>query len=103
MPWDDRDRWDVRLLDGYRRLAALRRSRDALARGGIRFLHASDDVLVYLRESRVERLLCLAARADHPPVAVPFRRLETLYGDDAVDGLLPSHGPAFHAWRIEAD
>ena len=47
-----------------------------------------------------ERLLCLAARAPHEPVSVPFGALETLYGDDATDGVLPSHGPAFHVWRI---
>src|SRR5262249_12405684 len=47
MPWDARERWDDRLLADYRRLAALRRSHDALSRGGLRVLHASDDVLVY--------------------------------------------------------
>ena len=100
MPWSHPARWDRELLDAYRRLIALRRSSDALARGGFRLAHAADDVLVYLRESRGERLLCLAARAPHEPVAVPFAELETLYGDDPTDGVLPSHGPAFHVWRI---
>jgi alpha-glucosidase len=100
MPWDRRETWDAVLLDAYRRLIALRRSSDALARGGIRYVHATDDVLVYLRETRLERLLCLAARAPHEPVAVPFAELETLYGEDAVGGVLPSGGPAFHVWRI---
>jgi len=57
----------------------------------------------YLRETKGERLLCLASRAPHEPVSVPFRNLETLYGDDANDGVLPSHGPAFHVWRIDED
>jgi hypothetical protein len=60
----------------------------------------SNDAVAYLRETRDERVLCLAARADHDPIRTPFPSLETLYGDDATDGVLPSHGPAFHIWRI---
>jgi len=100
MPWDNPSDWDEILLVEYRRLIALRRSSDALARGGIRYLHASNDAIVYLRETRVECVLCLAARAPHLPIAVPFREFETLYGDDAHNGILPAGGPAFHAWRV---
>ena len=53
-----------------------------------------------MRETRGERLLCLASRAPHDPVAVPFGRLETLFGEDARGGVLPADGPAFHIWRI---
>ena len=84
----------------YRRLVKLRRSSEALARGGFRYVHVGADALAYLRETKEERLLCLAARAPHEPIAVPFAGLETVYGDDAVDGVLPSHGPAFHVWRV---
>ena len=104
MPWDRPETWDTQLFEEYRRLIALRRSSDALARGGIRYAYVDDDVIAYLRETRDERLLCLASRADHPPVRVPFTSLETLYGDDAeIDGaeaVLPADGPSFHIWRI---
>jgi alpha-glucosidase len=100
MPWADSEHWDGRLLAEYRRLIALRRSSDALAHGGLRYAYVGKDVIVYLRESKLERVLCLAARAPHPEICVPFDHLETLYGDDAPGGRLPSHGPAFHAWRI---
>ena len=100
MPWDRIDTWDGALFEGYRALIALRRSSDALARGGIRYLHVSDDAIAYLRESSSERLLCLAARAPHDPIVVPFAGLDTLYGEDARDGVLPADGPAFHVWRI---
>ena len=111
MPWDRPETWDGALLAEYRRLIALRRSNEALARGGLRYVFVGDDVLVYLRESASERLLCLAARADHEPVRLPLSELgateaETLYGADAErDGehlILPGHGPAFHLWRLEA-
>jgi alpha-glucosidase len=100
MPWDRRESWETALLDEYRRLIALRRSHEALARGGFRFVYVDSDVIAYLRETRGERLLCLASRAPHEPVPVPFTSLETLYGDDAEDGLLPADGPSFHVWRV---
>jgi alpha-glucosidase len=100
MPWDRPDTWDTQLLDAYRALIALRRSSNALARGGIRYLHVSADAIAYLREAESETLLCLASRAAHEPIPVPFRSLETLYGEDVGDGVLPADGPAFHVWRI---
>jgi len=100
MPWGRRDTWDTAFLEEVRALVALRRSSDALARGGIRYVHVSDDAVAYLRETREERLLCLAARAPHDPITTPFTTLETLYGEDAEGGVLPADGPAFHIWRI---
>ena len=107
MPWDAPDRWDGALLNEYRRLIALRRSSDALARGGIRYAHVGDDAIAFLRESPSERLLVLAARASHEPIrlALDARELEPLLDSDplgAVDGVfeLPGDGPAFHVWRV---
>ena len=107
MPWDATERWDDGLLDGYRRLISLRRSSEALARGGIRYAHVGDDAIAYLREVPGERLLCLAARAAHEPIrlALDARSLETLVGGDSLstgDGVfeLPGDGPAFHVWRF---
>jgi alpha-glucosidase len=100
MPWGRPEEWDGELLDAYRRLIALRRTTPALQRGGIRYVHVSADAIAYLRETSGERLLCLAARAPHAPIHVPFRSLETLHGEEAVGGVLPDGGPAFHVWRI---
>jgi alpha-glucosidase len=88
------------LTGAYAALARLRRTSPALIHGGIRYVHVSADAVAYLRETRDETLLCLAARADHDPITTPFAKLETLYGDDASNGTLPSHGPAFHTWRV---
>jgi alpha-glucosidase len=104
MPWNLRDSWETELLEDYRRLIALRRSSAALARGGLRYAYVDEDVIAYLREAPDERLLCLASRAPHEPIRLPFTALETLYGDAAeIDGahaLLPADGPSFHVWRI---
>lgn len=100
MPWDRPETWDRELLEAYRRLIALRRSSPALARGGIRYAHVDSNVIAYLRETPTERLLCVASRAPHDPIRLPFRPLETLYGDDAQDGVFPADGPSFHVWRL---
>jgi alpha-glucosidase len=104
MPWGRREVWDEELLKSYRRLIELRRSSAALARGGIRYAFVDDDVIAYLRETPDERLLCLASRAPHEPIRLPFPSLETLYGDEPEveggDAVLPAEGPAFHVWRL---
>lgn len=109
MPWDEPDSWDRALLDEYRTLIALRRSSNALARGGMRYAFVGDDAIAYLRETTEERMLCLASRAPHGPVrlsldALGCRDLESLYGAPAVVGdgdvLLPAEGPSFHVWRL---
>jgi alpha-glucosidase len=109
MPWDRPETWDNELQAAYRRLVALRRSHEALARGGVRFAYVDDDVIAYLRETRSERLLCLASRAEHHPVrlslaALGCRVLDSLYGEaadvEASDVILPAAGPSFHVWRL---
>jgi len=107
MPWSRPESWDSPLLAEYRRLIALRRSSEALARGGIRYAFVDADVIAYLRETPGERLLCLASRAPHVPVRLPLacRELECLYGGEArlgEDGsaVLPADGPSFHVWRL---
>jgi alpha-glucosidase len=108
MPWQSAGRNDG-LLGEYRRLIALRRTSDALARGGMRYAYVDEDVIAYLRETDGERLICLASRDEHAAVRLPLaalraRELETLYGEDAdVDGddaVLPAAGPSFHVWRL---
>jgi alpha-glucosidase len=109
MPWDRPEEWDRPLHEEYRKLIALRRSSQALARGGIRYAAVGDDAIAYLREAGDDRLLCLASRGGHEPVrlslgALGCSGLEPLYGSDAepVDGhaLLPAEGPSFHVWRL---
>ena len=74
----------------------------ALARGGIRYAYVDADVISYLRETEGERLLCLASRSSHAPVALPLallgcRELEPVTGAEAAveagRALLPAEGP----------
>ena len=109
MPWAEPERWDTALLEAYRTFIALRRSSEALARGGIRFAHVGEDAIAYLRETRHERLLCLAVRAATDDLRVPLdelgtTELEPLFGGEARIGgaaaVLPGDGPAFHVWQL---
>jgi alpha-glucosidase len=109
MPWSRGETWDTVAHDAYRSLIALRRGSRALTRGGIRYAHVSADAIAYVREARDESVLCLAARGSHQPVwlsldALGARELQTLAGEDvSIDGdhaVLPTDGPAFHAWRV---
>jgi alpha-glucosidase len=110
MPWANRASWDTKLLAEFRALIALRRSSEALARGGMRYAFVGDDAVAYLRETSSERLLCLAARANHSSVRLPLdalgcRALGPVYGSPpSVDGghaVLPADGPSFHVWRLD--
>jgi alpha-glucosidase len=107
MPWDTlaESEESIRL---YSELIHLRTGHAALSAGGIRWLHAGADVLVFVRESAEECVLVVAARADFdlvlPPSAVAGQPV-ALYG--AVDaawsseGLtLSGSGPVFGAFAL---
>ncbi len=99
------------MLATYRQLIALRRGVDALRRGGMRFVAASDDAIAFVRETADETVLVHATRAPHQALKIGGGDLgmtgsaERLYGDGdlTVDGgtvALPGDGPAFNVWRI---
>jgi len=110
MPWENEASWDNDLFEWYRQCIAIRRSSDALAVGSLRWLHVGADVVVYLRETPEDRLLCCASRAVHAAVQLPTEallceRIVTVLGDSVTlleDRIvLPADGPSFHVWRLE--
>jgi alpha-glucosidase len=109
MPWERPDRQDASTFEAYRVLLGLRRRSVALRDGGLRWLLVADDAVAYLRESRDERVLVVAARAPWPGALLPAglapeRGVERLYGPDLrtdVAGLyVPGDGPAVGVWRL---
>jgi alpha-glucosidase len=87
MPWGEA--WDEAFLGAFRRLVRLRRSQPALARGGVRWVSVDADTIAFVRETREDRLLCVASRAPIDEVPGPFTELEPLY-----------ESPQFQIWRI---
>jgi alpha-glucosidase len=99
-PWSDEPsaaheqsaagRWDPRILQVYRGLIRTRNLSHALRHGGLRWVLADDDVLVFLRESAEQTALVHCARAAHGPIALSTRHLtgvadaQTAYGRDLI-------------------
>jgi alpha-glucosidase len=117
MPWDagqpgaepsDAERWDTRILAVYRGLISARNSSHALRHGGLRWVHADDDALVFLRESAEQTALVHCSRAAHDPIEISTRHLagvaaaHTAYGRDlALKGdrlSLAAGGPGVSVW-----
>ena len=102
------ERWDARLLEVYRGLIAARSASHALRHGGLRWVYADDDALVFLRESAEQTALVHCARAAHAPIEIPTRHLRgvatacTAYGRDLIlsgDGVsLTADAPGTNIW-----
>lgn len=89
MPWGrDPGTWDTRILDVYRQLIRVRKGAIALREGGLRWVYAGDDALVFLREHGDEVALVHVARSAHEPIRLPRGSLA------GVDGAHAAYGPA---------
>ncbi|WP_263118937.1 glycoside hydrolase family 13 protein [Cellulomonas sp. RIT-PI-Y] len=113
MPWTQIEAgggpdWDAGTFAVYRALIALRSEHRALREGGLRWVLVEDDALAFLRETRDERLLIVAARAPWAGGELPasLGSPETLYGGadltvTAAGALaVPGTGPGFGVWRL---
>ena len=87
MQWDGNG-WDTRLLEVYRGLIAARHRSFALRRGGLRWVHADGDAIVFLRETPDEVALVHVARAAHEPIVLDTRHLA------GIDTGTPAYGSA---------
>ena len=108
MPWDAAEA-AAETIDLYATLIHLRRDHEVLNTGGVRWLHASDDVLVYVRESAAECILLVAARGDYQ-LSLEANAVAgapaALFGegtaefDPAVGLVLRGAGPSFTAFAL---
>lgn len=60
--WADHSKWDLEFFSLVKELVSIRRTSDALAYGGLRWLKVEDDYIAYLRESKKETLLIIITR-----------------------------------------
>jgi alpha-glucosidase len=84
MPWGGERPTDSSLFDTYGRLAQLRRKHKALVSGAIRWLYASEEALVFARETKTETILVLASRGKDRHVEFAA---EALAGADLAENL----------------
>ena len=104
IPWGDAAAEP--LIERYARMIRLRRDHDVLSDGGLRWLAAEPEAVVFVRESREESVLVAAfrsaARVDLPAGSLPGDSLAVplCSESDAVGG---HGGPASVALEIRAD
>ncbi len=112
MPWAARGvddaRWDEATYAAYRTLIKARRSTPALHSGGLRWLHAQDDALVFLREHPEGSALVHVARDAHAQIRLRGEDLpEIVEGHPLVGSaplfeegsvLLEASGPRVAVW-----
>ena len=109
MPWRRPAERDEATHEAYKTLFGLRATEHALRDGGLRWLHADADTLVFAREVTHESLVVAARRAPGAPVSLPINvTLTGVYGAEnlvPVDGVvtLPGDGPALRIWRVGGD
>jgi alpha-glucosidase len=62
MPWDKKEAWDNDFFAAVSSLVAIRKSRHGLAEGGLRWLAVEDDYILFIRESKREKVLVFISR-----------------------------------------
>ncbi|WP_229384710.1 glycoside hydrolase family 13 protein [Microbacterium allomyrinae] len=106
LPWGE----EPRLADAYGRLSRLRRESRALQRGGLRWLYADDECLVFVRELEDEACLVFASRAA-AVARVPLTAVGAVASQEVDFGMvgvesdedgirLTSSGPSLSVWLL---
>lgn len=103
MPWDEPARRDEHTHDVYRRLAALRHAHRALREGSLRWVLVDDDALGYVRETRDETILVVAARAPWTGAVLPLGgSAERLFGSLELGAVRDAGAAAGHGAGVGA-
>lgn len=87
----------------YRRMIGLKRAHPALNGGGIRWLHASEEAVAFVRESAEECVLVVATRSAAEVDLAGELPDDAELGEGAASwraGLVHVDGPAFLAWHL---
>jgi len=107
--WENRSEWDHEFLGEVKKLVNLRRNRDSLIHGGLRWVAVEDDYIVYLRESKKESLLVFICRKGVKTridlAAYGYRVKETLYGESAKGSKISINckGATQSVWVVESN
>jgi alpha-glucosidase len=84
--WEDRSQWDHSFMSKVQQLIAIRKGNDALINGGLRWIAAEKDFILYLRESKKQSVLIFVSRtgvnAKIDLSALGLQVSKTLYGKD---------------------
>ena len=104
--WEDRSQWDYNFMDNVRQLISIRKSNDALVNGGLRWIAAEKDFILYLRESKKQSILVFVSRkgvnAKIDLSALGLHVTKTLYGNTATGSKfsVKSKGATAAIWEV---
>ena len=104
--WEDRSQWDHNFMDNVRQLISIRKSNDALVNGGLRWIAAEKDFILYLRESKKQSILVFVSRkgvnAKIDLSALGLHVTKTLYGNTATGSKfsVKSKGATQAIWEV---
>ncbi|MEK9599941.1 MAG: glycoside hydrolase family 13 protein, partial [Pontimonas sp.] len=71
IPWNGERKSDPSMIETYARLAQIRKKHKVLVDGSMRFLYASKEALVYVRESNTESVLVCVCRGRDRKFEIP--------------------------------
>lgn len=87
MPWGREKEWDNAFFDDVSQLVRIRKESDALANGGLRWIEVDDDSILFLRESKRQKLLVFISRTGVKKTidlaALGLKVERTLFGESA--------------------
>jgi alpha-glucosidase len=86
LPWNNERPHDTKMIETYAALAKLRKENSALVDGGLRFIYASDEVVVYARENSKQTLLMIASRGKDKKVSFARDAIVGLEGAERIYG-----------------
>lgn len=113
LPWNNERPHDASLIEHYAALSKIRRENSALNDGAMRFLYASDEAVVYVRENAKQSILVAVTRGEDSKITLPKEALaavskaENLIGGGklTVSGdkvKLPGKALTLNIWRLPA-
>jgi alpha-glucosidase len=113
LPWNNERPNDASMIEVYSALAKIRRENIALTEGGLRFLLASDEAVVYVREHKKQTILVSVTRGRASRSKLPA---DAIYGLDQAQNIygggelkvsgskvkLPASPMSVNVWRLPA-
>jgi alpha-glucosidase len=85
--WEYRSGWDHEFMSQVKELISIRKGNDALINGGLRWVAAEKDFIMYLRESQKQSILVFVSRqgvnAKIDISSLGLKVTKTLYGNTA--------------------
>lgn len=113
LPWNNERPHDASMISVYSELAKIRRENPALTEGGLRFLYASDEAVVFVREHKKQDVLVCVTRGRDSKIKLPadalqgFAEAQNIYGGGALKRSgstvkLPGSPMSVNVWRLPA-